>query len=927
MVASALLLAVLAPFAVAKSYPAQFFDPLVPQKVLKTAQSLPSPIQYPQYTGITSNTGVWQLFSPNTWTSAFFPATMYALNTRKTLCGATAANGLGAADWLGWGRSLSNGLIPLEQSNGVGHDVGFLSFPFVEELAINPTNQTAIAAVNKFAADLAARFNPVVGCTRSWDTSDPTLFQVIIDNMMNLEVLWVSYKLTGNATLRHIAETHANTTMKNHIRPDGGTWHVIEYNATTGAVVAKITSQGFSNNSTWSRGQAWGVYGFANMYKHTGYPAYLDTARKLANYYLTNLPADGIVPWDFNAPLTPAPRPSDSSAATVVATGLILLASVETPDNVDKWRNLAMTILNNITALAWKPSWQSLLSNGTVNWPAHNLLTGIVYGDYYFIKGAGISGISLAHDVQETGEKLDLTIYEMASDVGGTWLWNRYPGIRCDIPSVNYQMHWCPNPDWSEYYSTGDEIQRYYKSLVDRFELWKYIHLQHEVTHAEWDDGAKKWKLRIRGPDQHEFEDECDVFLNGGGVLNVWKWPSIEGLHSFKGTLCHTARWPENLSLKDKRVAVIGSGSSGIQVLAAIQPEVKQLYHWIRSPTWITGAFAPQFAGPGGVNFKYSEEQKERFRNDPEHALKYRKMIESELNERFKFIVQGTPEQLASLEFGNRDMRERLKQDERLIDAIVPKDFAVGCRRPTPGNGYLEALLEPNVQVYTEMFQRITEKGFIDAQGNEVEVDVIVCATGFDTSFKPRFPIVAHGVNIQDLWKEYPVDSYLSVAVKNFPNYFMYYGPHGPTAHGSGAPVIHAYTTMFLKIIKKLQMENITAIKIKDKAADDFNEHRELYVKRTAWVGNCSSWFRLHKDAAPMLFPGNRVLFMELLYNIRWEDWDYEYGYAGNRFGYLGTGFTQRETDGRDTTFYYGVMDGRDEQPDYADIRPLYAWR
>ncbi|KAJ6488487.1 FAD/NAD-P-binding domain-containing protein [Mycena vitilis] len=540
--------------------------------------------------------------------------------------------------------------------------------------------------------------------------------------------------------------------------------------------------------------------------------------------------------------------------------------------------------------------------------------------------GAGISGISLAHDVQADGENIQLTIYEMAPDVGGTWFWNKYPGIRCDIPSVNYQMHWSPKLDWPEYYSRGPVIQQYYRSLVDKFNLWEYIKLQHEVLRAEWDDEAKKWRLQVRAPNGKEFETECDVFINGGGVLNIWKWPSIEGLHSFKGDLCHTARWPDNLSVKDKRVAVIGSGSSGIQVLAAIQPEVKQIYHWIRSPTWITGAFAPQFAGPGGVNFQYSEEQLNRFRDDAKHAMKYRKMIESELNERFKFIVQGTPEQKASLKFGNEDMRQRLRGNERLIEAIIPKDFAVGCRRPTPGNGYLEALLEPNVTVYTDMFQRITEKGFIDADGNEVEVDAIVCATGFDTSFRPRFPVIAHGKNIQDIWNDYPIDSYLSIAVKNFPNYLLYYGPCGPTAHGSGAPIIQEYTSAFMKIIKKMQRENIKSMKIKDKAADDFNEHRELYVKRTAWVGPCSSWFKRGPDAEPMLFPGNRVLFIELLNSIRWEDWDYEYGYAGNRFGYLGNGFTKREKDGRDTTFYYGFLDGKDEQPDYSDIRPLYTW-
>jgi hypothetical protein len=265
--------------------------------------------------------------------------------------------------------------------------VGFISFPFIEELALNPENKTAIDAINKFASMLAARFNPIVGCTRSWDASDPTDFQVIIDNMMNLELLFHSAYLTGNSTLRRIATRHADTTMKNHIRADGSTWHVVEYNSTTGLVITKRTAQGFSDSSTWSRGQAWGIYGFANMYRLTNDTKYLTTARILATYFLNNIPSDGIVPWDFNAPLTPTPRPADSAAATVAVTALLLLAKQESArDPKQKWIDGALRILNEITALAWKPSWQSLLSNGTVNAPMDNVLTGIVYGDYYYIK-------------------------------------------------------------------------------------------------------------------------------------------------------------------------------------------------------------------------------------------------------------------------------------------------------------------------------------------------------------------------------------------------------------------------------------------------------------------------------------------------------------------------------------------------------------
>ncbi|KAJ3500762.1 hypothetical protein NLJ89_g9646 [Agrocybe chaxingu] len=308
MLLQSLLLAVLATSTLAQ-FPPELFSPLIPSKILATTNALPNPIQYPQYTDA-RNPGRWLYFSPNTWTSGFFPVTLYELNTRRQRCGVTQANGLGVADWLALGRAASNGLLNLNADTGIGHDVGFISFPFVEELAINPRNQTAIDAINRFARQLAARFNPTVGCTRSWDSSNPTNFQVIIDQYDEPRV----YRLTRN-------------------------------------------------------------------------PNYLATARRMATYFLNNLPADGIVPWDFNAPLTPAPRPADSSAATLVVNALLLLSEHETTEAAkQQWISGALRILEKITDLAWSSSWQSLLSNGTVSLPGNNFLTGIVYGDYYFIR-------------------------------------------------------------------------------------------------------------------------------------------------------------------------------------------------------------------------------------------------------------------------------------------------------------------------------------------------------------------------------------------------------------------------------------------------------------------------------------------------------------------------------------------------------------
>jgi len=367
--------------------PSELFSPFISSKILAVAKNESNPPRYPQYTD--RITGIWEDFVPDTWTTGFFPVTLYALNTRAELCHKNDGD-----SWVELGRQWSTGEIPLETKNTQGHDVGFLSMPFQEEYYFNRMNQTAITALKAFAADLDARFSPIVGCTRSWDRSNsPTWFEVIIDNMMNLEILFVGAEITGNDKYRQHAISHADKTMVNHIRPDGSSYHLVNYNANTGDVISRGTVQGYSNSSTWSRGQAWGIYGFANMFNRTRDLNYLTTARRMAGYFVDHIPSDGIVPWDFNAPLHP-PRPADTSAATIAATGLLLLANMEKslmPSNITGhqfWTERASQILVDTTKLGWKPDWQSLLSNGTVNNRASppNNLTGIVYGDYYYVK-------------------------------------------------------------------------------------------------------------------------------------------------------------------------------------------------------------------------------------------------------------------------------------------------------------------------------------------------------------------------------------------------------------------------------------------------------------------------------------------------------------------------------------------------------------
>ncbi|KAI1628632.1 hypothetical protein EDD37DRAFT_684368 [Exophiala viscosa] len=524
--------------------------------------------------------------------------------------------------------------------------------------------------------------------------------------------------------------------------------------------------------------------------------------------------------------------------------------------------------------------------------------------------GAGISGICLAKFLPERLINATLTCYDRNPDIGGTWLENRYPGCACDIPSVNYQYTWARNPDWSRFYSYAPEIWQYLRDVCERFDLLKYMKLNHEVKSADWDDESATWTVRVEDLSTGEIIiDTAEVLINGTGILNDWKWPEIEGLHSFQGSLNHTARYDTSLDLKGKRVAVIGVGSSGIQVTAEIAAQVGQLYTWVRSPTWVTAGFAQNYAGPNGANFEYSTEQKAKFASDPASYLQYCKEIESELNRRFKFILNGTQEAIEAKSFATNQMKQKLGHKQDLIDQLIPTGFNVGCRRPTPGNGFLEALTRDNVHTFTTTgIQKVTPRGFMNTDGQEYEVDVIICATGFNTNWVPRFPIVANGRNVQDMMKQETL-SYLSIGIPGIPNYWMGNGPYGPLGHGSFIPIVEHSLSNILQVIKKMQQENIRSLAPRREVCEAFAEHADLFLQRTAWSGDCPSWFKQGtRDGKLTIWPGSRLTYFELLRSPRYEDYSIVYD-QDNPFSFLGNGFSTREFDGSDLAYYLGSIE------------------
>ncbi|KAI1818269.1 FAD/NAD(P)-binding domain-containing protein [Poronia punctata] len=523
--------------------------------------------------------------------------------------------------------------------------------------------------------------------------------------------------------------------------------------------------------------------------------------------------------------------------------------------------------------------------------------------------GAGASGLLLAYQIQKHFNNYMLTVYEKNPAVAGTWYENRYPGCACDVPSHNYTWSFEPKTDWSSVYPGRDEIFEYFEGFAKKYQLYRYIQLQHQVVGAYWNNSRAGYDLKIKDLVQDKIvEDRCDILINAGGVLNNWRWPDIPGLKGYKGTLLHAARWDESVELKGKRVGLIGNGSTGVQLLPFLQEICSNVTVFIRQPGWVSPV-------QGLQQHQFSEEERWKFATNPGALQTYRKTVENGLNGMFSVYLKGTKLSEETRQYILGQMREKLGDNKHLAEQLIPK-FSFGCRRLTPGPGYLEALTKPNVRVSYGNIKAITERGCLvtEDDGNEHEhcVDMLVCATGFDTSFRPRFPIVSHtGVNLQDKWAT-KAESYLGVAAAGFPNYMCTLGPNSPIGNGPVLAAVEAQVEWICRMIDRYQTTNIKMFTPKEEAVRDFVEFKDQFMEKTVWTDDCHSWYKGPEGEVRALWPGSSLHYMECMKDLRLDD--FSVTYAGNRFAWLGNGYSRTEVDDTADWSYY-IRENDDDSP------------
>ncbi|KFZ16841.1 hypothetical protein V502_04873 [Pseudogymnoascus sp. VKM F-4520 (FW-2644)] len=425
-----------------------------------------------------------------------------------------------------------------------------------------------------------------------------------------------------------------------------------------------------------------------------------------------------------------------------------------------------------------------------------------------------------------------------------------------------------------------------------------------KILSATWHESRGEYEVEL----EHDgviSTDWCHVLINGSGVVNEWKYPDVSGIHDFKGTLTHSAHWDNNINWEGKRVAVIGSGASAVQLTPELAKGSKSLAVFARNPTWvIPNILDADPVHPSGMKAAaagkhcYAEEEMALFRNDPELFLKYRKKLEAGLILLFPVFQRGTPTNLFFRKMMEDMTNQRLGDGNEELKAFFIPNWSPGCRRITPSDSFLETILEPHVELVQDEISSFTEKGIRTKDGTEREFDIIACATGFDIAFTPHFKLTGvDGTVIQEDWKE-TSNIYLSITGPKFPNYFVINGPRGNWNQGSNLPSHEVQMEYALKCVKKMQEENIRALEVKQAPTTQLNEYIDSWhAQKSIWAENCRSWYKKNTaEGRVYVWCGSMPHLLKSLKEPRFEHYDIRYR-SDNMWSFLGNGSTVLEAE------------------------------
>jgi cyclohexanone monooxygenase len=447
------------------------------------------------------------------------------------------------------------------------------------------------------------------------------------------------------------------------------------------------------------------------------------------------------------------------------------------------------------------------------------------------IIGAGFGGLGMAIELGRAGEH-DVRVLEKGQDVGGVWRENTYPGAACDIPSHLYSFSFEPNPDWSHVYSPQSEILAYLRRCADKYGVRDKIRFGCEVTAAAFDEARSLWRIDWRDALGRACAGHARVLVSAVGVLSRPVIPALPGLASFRGPVFHSAQWQHEVALKDRRIAVIGTGASAIQFVPELAREAARLTVFQRTPPHVL----PR------ADRAYSERERRRFARWPGWRQAHRALIYATHDAR---AIGFTRLRWLLDLVGGRASRKLLKQqvaDPALRQRLTPRT-PIGCKRILLSNDWLPALTRPNVELVTDRIEAIAPGGVRVAGGREIEADIIVLGTGFAASeFLAPMDIRGRGGrSLNEAWA-HGAHAWLGIAVPGFPNFFMLYGPNTNLGHNSIVFMLESQVAHVMRCLRKLRDAHGATIEVAAPPVERYNARLRQRSQKTVFTG-CSNWY------------------------------------------------------------------------------------
>ncbi len=444
------------------------------------------------------------------------------------------------------------------------------------------------------------------------------------------------------------------------------------------------------------------------------------------------------------------------------------------------------------------------------------------------IIGAGPGGLALGMLLARAGFR-DFAIFDREDGVGGTWRINTYPGLACDVKSHLYSYSFDLNSHWSRLWSPQPEILAYFERCADKYGLRAHLQLHTEIGSARWESDTQRWCLTTSAGEEHRF----NVVVSAVGLFTRPVFPDLVEQEPFTGTVMHSSRWDHSVQLDGARVAVLGTGSTASQLIPELAKVAGKVYSVQRSPTWIL----PK------PDRHYTPREHWAFARIPFAKRLYRTRLWLRSEANISVIEHGS-EKTQDFTAIALNMLEKNVGDEELRRKLTP-DHPMGCKRLVFSSDYLPALTRPNVEVVASPARYLRARSLVTEDGTELDVDVVVCATGYAAAdYLGQLDVTGeHGTTLREVWQD-GAQAYLGMAVPGFPNLFMLYGPNTNVGSNSVIFMLEAQARYIVRALKYMRRKGRTYVAVRPAALAEFITKIDRWMTGTVWTTQCSNYFR-----------------------------------------------------------------------------------